>query len=542
MKKLSGVVAIMLLAFLAVMGLSSCGGDGESSGGKMKVTYAAFPDYMDPALSYSAEGWTAMGEVYVPLLTYAHAEGAEGSEVVPGLAEDLPEISADGKTYTLTLRSGLKYSDGTPVKASDFAATVERLFEINSPGSFYYSKIVGAEEFAETKEGGIAGIETDDETGEISIELTAPSGTFTNELALLFVALLPADTPSEDQSNSPPPGTGPYEIVNVKSGRSWDYVRNPQWEKANSEAIPDYPSGSMDEIEAVVVSNDETQVNEIEQGEAQWMQNLLPPSRYADVKEKFEGTQLKSTPTLSTYLYWLNNSEGPFTDLDLRQAVNHAVNGEALERIYTGQLAAGQQILPPGMPGYEELDLYPYDLEKAKELVAKSKEKDHAVTVWTNNEPQTQEAGEYLEGVLSEIGFDTTLKVVNSKNYFAVVGNVSTPDLDAGYLAWFADYPHPNNFFQPLFSSEADTPTNATNLSRYSSPEVDEKIAELGEVPLGSEQEEGYAELDRQLMEEAAVAPYGTLAISTFVSDEIDLDKVIFNPTLGQLLTSFEYK
>ena len=544
MKKLCGVVSFMLFAFLAVLGLSSCGGDGGSggSGGKMKVTYAAFPDYLDPALSYSAEGWTAMGQIYVPLLTYAPAEGAAGSEVVPGLAEDLPEISDDGKTYTLTLRSGLKYSDGTPVKASDFKATVERLFEINSPGSFYYAKIVGAEEFAETKEGDISGIETDDKTGEISIELTAPSGTFTNELALLFVALLPADTPSEDQSNNPPPGTGPYEIVNVKSGRSWDYVRNPQWEKANSEAMPDYPTGSMDEVEAVIVTNDETQVNEIEQGKAQWMQNLIPPSRYAEVKEKFDGTQLKSTPTLSTYLYWLNTSEGPFTDLDLRQAVNYAVNGEALERIYTGQLEAGQQILPPGMPGYEELDLYPYDVEKAKELVAKSKEKDHAVTVWTNNEPQTQEAGEYLEGVLSEIGFDTTLKVVNSKNYFAVIGNASTPDLDAGYLAWFADYPHPNNFFQPLFSSEADTPTNATNLSRYSNPEIDEQIAELGEVPLGPEQEEGYAAMDLQLMEEAAAAPYGTLAISTFVSAEIDLDKVVFNPTLGQLLTSFEYK
>lgn len=542
MKKLSGVVAVMLLSFVAVLGLSSCGGDDGSSGGKMKVTYAIFPDALDPALSYSAEGWTAMGEVYVPLLTYAHAEGSEGSEVVPGLAEDLPEISEDGKTYTLTLRSGLKYSDGTPVKASDFKSTVERLFKINSPGSFYYSKIVGAEEFAETEEGGISGIETDDATGEITIELTAPSGTFTNELALLFVALLPADTPADDQSKNPAPGTGPYEIVNVKVKRGWDYQRNPQWEKANSEAMPDYPSGSMDEVEAVVVTNDETQVNEIERGEAQWMQNLLPPSRYADVKGEFEGTQFKSTPTLSTYIFWLNTSEGPFSDLKLREAANYGINREALERVYTGQLTGGQQIIPPGMPGYEELDLYPYDLDKAKELLAESSEKDHAVTVWTNNEPQTQEAGEYLEGVLSEIGFDTTLKVVNGQNYYPLVGNESTPDVDAGYLAWFADYPHPNNFMQPLFSSEGIAPTNATNLSRYSNPEVDKQITELAEVPLGPEQEEGYAALDRQLMEEAVVAPYGTLAISTFVSEEIDLDKVIFNPTLGQLLTSFEYK
>ena len=84
---------------------------------------------MDPQLSYTAEGWTAMGEVYIPLLTYKHAEGAEGSEVVPGLAKEMPKISNGGKTYTLFLRPGLKYSNGKPVKASDFTYAVERLFK-----------------------------------------------------------------------------------------------------------------------------------------------------------------------------------------------------------------------------------------------------------------------------------------------------------------------------------------------------------------------------------------------------------------------------
>lgn len=538
------VVAAVAVAAVSMLGLVACGSGNESDSGpqSMKATYGSFPDYLDPALSYSQEGWTAMGEVYIPLLTYDHAEGVEGSEVVPGLAEDLPEISEDGKTYTLNLRSGLEYSDGTPVRPSDFKASVERLFEINSPGSPYYSGIVGAEEFAEGEQDGISGIRTDDESGEITIELTAPSGTFTNELAMLFVAVLPADTPAEDQSNDPPPGTGPYSIVDVKAGRSWTYERNPQWEEVNAEAMPDYPSGSMDRVEAVVSDNPETQVNEIEQGEAQWMQNLIPSDRYAEVKEQYEGTQFKSAPTNSTYFFWLNTTQAPFDDLKVRQAVNHAVSGEALERIYAGQLTAGQQILPPGMPGHEELDLYPYDLEKAEELLAEANPGDTEVTVWTNNEPQTKEAGEYLEGVLGEIGFDTTLKVVNADNYFAVIGNESTPDLDAGYVAWFQDYPHPNNFMQPLFSSEAAAPTNATNLSRFSNQEVDEEIASLAEVPLGPEQEEAYAELDRRLMEEAAAAPYGSLDISTFVSEEIDLDEVIFNPTLGQFLTSFEYE
>ena len=73
-----------------------------------------------------------MADTYIGLLTYAHAEGEAGSKIIPGLAESLPKITNGGKTYTLKLRKGLKYSDGTPVKASDFTYAVERLFKVNS--------------------------------------------------------------------------------------------------------------------------------------------------------------------------------------------------------------------------------------------------------------------------------------------------------------------------------------------------------------------------------------------------------------------------
>jgi peptide/nickel transport system substrate-binding protein len=218
---------------VAILGIASCGGSGDKEGGTLRGIYAAFPDYLDPALSYSREGWTAMYDTYIPLLTYAHADGDAGGEVVPGLAKSLPKISADGKTYTLFLRPGLKYSNGEPVRASDFTHVVERLFEVNSPASPFYTDIVGAEAFAETKKGGIAGISTNNATGEITIRLAEPRGTFTNELATPFLALLPPSTPAEDLSAKPPPATGPYVIVNSKPGKGWEYERNPEWAKAN---------------------------------------------------------------------------------------------------------------------------------------------------------------------------------------------------------------------------------------------------------------------------------------------------------------------
>jgi len=543
LRKLGTVLAVAGVVLAMTLGLVSCGDSGGKEGGTLTGTYASFPDYLDPALSYTQEGWTAMYNTYIPLLTYARADGEAGSKVIPGLAESLPTISNGGKTYTLNLRKGLKYSDGTPVKASDFTHAVERMIELNSGGSpFYTASIVGAEEFQKTKSGGISGIETNDKTGKISIDLVAPRGTFTNELGLMFVAPLPPDTPAKNLSADPPPATGPYEIVKSDPGSGWSYERNPQWKGNNAELMPDLPSGHVDKIDITIVRNPATQVNEVEQGTSDWMQSLVPADKYAEVKNRFEGTQLRVEPTISNYYFWMNTTRPPFDDVEVRQAVNHAVSGAALERVYAGQLKANQQILPEGMPGHEKLDLYPYDLAKAKEMIAKANPSDREITVWTDTESPNKEAGEYYDDVLQKIGFDTTLKVINADDYFSLIGNQSTPDLDTGWVNWFQDYPHPNDFFQPLLSGESILPVNNGNLAEIDNPKFNEKIAELGEEELGPKQEAAYAALDREYMEEAPWAPYGSLAVSTFVSDAIDLDEVIFNRTFGQDLTSFQFK
>jgi peptide/nickel transport system substrate-binding protein len=542
LKKVRVFAAVLGSAAVAAFGLVACGGGGSSDGGTLTGDYSAFPDFLDPALSYSQEGWTAMYNTYIPLLTYAHANGAAGGKVVPGLAKSLPKITDGGKTYTLQLRPGLKYSNGQPVKASDFTHTLERSFKISSPGSPFYEDIVGATKFAETKSGGIPGIETDDKTGEIVIHLIQPRGTFSNELGMLFVALLPAGTPAEDLSANPPPATGPYVITKSQPGRGWEYARNPVWAKVNGKAMPDLEPGHFDKIKINVVSNDSTVVNDVEQGRIDWMQAPPPPDRYPEVKAKYEGSQFRVEKTISNYYFWMNTTRTPFDDLEVRKAVNYAIDTDALERIYTGQLAANQQILPPGMPGHVTFNLYPHNLAKAKEMIAKANPADRDVTVWTNSEPENKEAGEYYEDVLKKLGFNTTLKVINAANYFTVIGNRSTPDLDTGWVDWFQDYPNPNDFFQPLLDGESIQPNNNTNLSEMDVPELNAKIAKLGAEALGPKQEAEYAALDKAYMELAPWAPYGTRTTSTFVSSAIDLDKVIFNPTYGQDLASFQRK
>jgi peptide/nickel transport system substrate-binding protein len=538
----AAIASLVLVACGGGSSSSSSSGGGGQEGGTLNVAYASFPDYMDPALSYTAEGWTAMGEVYIPLLTYKHANGTAGAALEPGLAKEMPKITNGGKTYTMFLRPGLKYSDGTPVKASDFTYAVERVFKVNSGGSVFYTGIVGAEKFAETKTGGIPGIKTNDKTGEIVINLTKPRGTFSNELGLMFVAPVPAGTPNEDLSANPPPGTGPYMITKSHPQTSWEYARNPYWAKANSKAMPNYPSGNIDGAKVTVVRNDQTEVNDVEQGKYDWMQNPLPANRLQEVLSKYEGTQAENFSTISTYYFWMNTQKAPFNDPKVRQAVNYAVDPEALERIYSGGLAASHQILPEGMPGHKPLDLYPHNMAKAKEMLKEANPSDMDITVWTDTESPNNEAGEYYESVLKELGFNAKLKIINADNYFTIIGNKTTPDLDTGWSDWYEDYPHPNDFFQPLLAGESILPTNNGNFANIDEPELNKEIAKLSEEQLGPKQEAAYAELDKKYMELAPWIPYGQRTLTTFVASNINLENIITNPTFFQYLTSFEFK
>ncbi len=541
---------VALLALGALLA-SGCGGSSatnsqtDDGGGPpvvLTTTYNSFPDYLDPALSFTNEGWTAMYDVYLPLLTYAHHSGTAGTRVIPGLARSLPKISDDGRTYELHLRPGLRFSDGTPVRASDFTRAIERLFLVNSPGVPFYSDIVGAEEFMKTKKGGISGIETDDASGRVVIHLIQPRGTFENELALLFATPMPPGTPAKDLTADPPPATGPYEISSSEPGRGFEVSRNPEWASHNGPAMPQIPAGHVDRFEVKVLKNSSTQVNDVLQGKTDWMQNPPAPDRYPEIAERFTGTQFEASPQINVYYFWMNTQKPPFNDLRVRRAVNYAIDPRALERIYAGQMASMQQILPVGMPGHRAYTPYPHNMAKAKRLIAAADPSELNVTVWTDSASPNNQAGEYYEGVLRELGFHTTLKEVGPDNYFSVIGNTSTQDLDTGWANWFEDYPHPNDYFEPQLSGSSIQTTANSNWAMLDEPKLTRQIEALGRQRLGPKQEAEYAALDREAMRLAPWAPFGSLTRATFVSSAVDLKKIVVSPIFGQDLTSFQLR
>jgi peptide/nickel transport system substrate-binding protein len=551
-RKTRKLAVLACVTALAALGLVACGGDddggGEATeGGEINVTMTSFPDYLDPQLSYTLEGWEVLWNTYVPLLTYKHEAGEAGTEVVPALAEDLPEISNGGKTYKLTLRKGMKYSDGQPIVASDFKFAIERLFTVDSGGSVFYEDIVGAEDFADGKADSISGITTNDQTGEITIELTDPNGTYPHLLGLMFGAPIPKNTPNADDpaglTNNPPPSSGPYMITNVDAPRTAVMVRNPQFKTVQDAGASEVPDGHVDQINIAQNKSNSAQVTGVEQGSIDFMVDPPISDRLPEVRAQYSD-RFRFEESINTYYWWMNTQTPPFNDVRVRQAINYAIDPEALNRIFGGRLHPTQQILPPGMPGYQEYKLYPGpDMQKAQQLLAQANPSDKDITVWTDDEPDRKRLGEYYEDLLKQLGFNTTLKVIAGDVYFTTIGNEKTPDLDTGFSDWFQDFPHPDDFFRPLLNGPGDLPTNSNNFSSVHIPALDKKMDELLMHQLDEPGiEDQYAALDKAYMEQAVWAPYGNEEFTTFVSDRLDFDTVYHHLLFNEDYTSFAVK
>ena len=530
MSKHTAKLFMALLALVAMLALGACGDDEDEggggagkSGGTIKVAHASFPDYLDPGLSYTVDGWEALNLTLTGLVTYKRDAGQAGAEVAPGLAEELPTISEDAKTYEFQLRDGLRYSDGKPVRASDFKHSIERLLEQDSQGAgLGYTNIVGAEEFLETKKGGVDGIQADDRTGKITIELAEPRGAFLYELAIPFASVVPGDTPARNMTKNPPPGTGRYMIENVRQGKGYTLVRNPNFSKSLEGT--DVDSAKPDKIEAVV-KPETTSVTEIVRGSLDFMVDNPPPDRAAELKSKY-ADRFRQFPTNSSFYFFMNAEAPPFDELKVRQAVNHAIDPEASNRIQGGVITPANETLPPGVPGYKDTpDLYPHDMNKAKQLVKESGTAGTEVTVWGNPENPTKATVEYYADVLNQLGFKAETKLVGGETYFATVGDRSLKP-QTGWANWFQDYPHPADFIDVLVNPDKVVDTGNNNYSyNAADKELAKKINDVSAEPERTDEvKDRWAEIDREIQEKAYWAVYGNRKQTTFFSERLDFE------------------
>jgi peptide/nickel transport system substrate-binding protein len=514
------------------------GGSTTASTGKtfpnFRLAYDTGIDYLDPGLSYTLEGWEIMWNVYLPLLGYKHVNGPEGATLVPYLAQDLPQVSSDGKTYTFTLRDGVTYSDGTAVKASDFKATIERDFKVDSPGVGFFGGIVGADACGKNpKTCDISGITADDSAGTITIKLTAPQGDFENILATEFGAIVPAGTPDKDQSTTPIASTGPYMIQSYKPNKQAIVVRNPNFDASMFDG--NVPSGNPDKMTFDIIGSDSVALQRVISGQDDYDFQQPPTDRLATVQSKYPD-QIKVYTPANTYYFFMNNRVAPFDNVKVRQAVNYAVDRTALVRVYGGLAQPTENILPPTYPSYQKHDLYPHDLAKAKQLIKEAGATGADVVVWNHDRGNDPKATSYLTDVLNSIGLNAKEKIVNSQVYWSTVGNQATK-AQIGFADWFQDYPHPLDWIDVLLNGERITDTHNNNYANYDNKSVNQQIDALKKEPSLNDQVNGkWAALDKTIMQDAPWVPFINRQFVDFFNADIDLSCYV-----NHVLYQFDY-
>ena len=555
--KLFSLLAALALASGATF--AACGSeddddDGGSTasaeGGEITISQTSQPDYLDPALSYTVNGIEPLWLVYTPLLTYPHVEGEAGAELIPGLAEDLPEISEDGKTYTLTLRDGLKFSDGTDVKASDFEHTIKRVLNLESGGSAFYQTIEGATEYLEKgdPEGDISGIETDDQTGEITINLTEADASFSNILAMWFAGIVPSDTPFKNLTEDPPPGVGPFMITESVPNRQFVLEKNPEFEALG---IPEIPVPALDKITTQIIKNASQQAQDVLDNKLDYMQDPPPADLKPTVIEQADD-RYEEFATSSTYYWFMDAQYPPFDDPLVREAVNYGIDKPALARLFAGELAPGCSFLPPGFPGYDEAfdttecpygdPSQPPDIAKAQDLIKQAGAEGAEVTVYGNNDDPTDKVTQAYADMLNQIGLDATPEILDGGVYFQTIGNDKT-EAQTGFTNWFADFPHPLNFYF-LVDGDSIQPTNNQNNGNVDDPKINDEIDRLSLETDTESVATDWAELDRYLIEppQSYVAPYGHRKLSKFFSERMDFDAAVFHPVYFNDYSTFALK
>ena len=489
---------------------------------------------VDPvfALSPNETDFGVPDLVYDGLVAYRRVGGSAGAELVPNLAASLPTSTNDGRTYSVQLRDGIRYSDGTPLRASDFRATAER--DVALDGGVF-QEVVGAANcrVQAAKSCDLSrGIDANDATRTITVRLTRPDKNFVYRLALPEARLVPAGRAPVTKHVHSIPGTGPYRVVSFHPDREIRLVRNKYFRVWSPDARPD---GYPDEIRFLLNSRGTAKLHAVETAAADWV-SLLDPSltgeqqrgvltRHADL--------LHSDPKPGTFWAFLNTHVPPFDDVRVRRALNYAIDRRALVDLGGGVGPLTCQILPPSFPGYRPYCPYTRspspagtwtapDVAKARSLVRASGTAGMRVEVVAPPDPAQLAVARYLVSVFRQLGYRASVRAFN-EDLLAYIAN-SRNRAQLASTGWFADTLAASNFLQ-LFTCASFVPNSRQNenLFEYCNPRLDSKIKKAADLQVSDSERanELSAQVDRALVDQAVALPWANPPNRVLVSERV---------------------
>jgi peptide/nickel transport system substrate-binding protein len=513
----------------------------EHRGGTLRLLAVAAQGTIDPQMNYAQQYWQLFQGMYDGLLAFQKAAGPDGFTIVPDLAESIPTAEDGGKTYVFKLRKGIKFSNGKDLTVADAVASFQRIFKISGPtAGTFYNTIVGADACLKTPEtctleGGVVG---DEAAGTITFHLTQPDSEFFDKLAIPHAVILPADTPPKDQGPNAIPGTGAYMTVSYDPNKQWKIVRNPHFTAWSKQAQPD---GYPDEIHYDFGLNDEAEITAIQNGQADWTSDQPPADRLAELGTKY-AAQTHVTPLTAIRYAAMNTNLAPFDNVKARQAVNYAIDRNALVKLFGGKNLAQPscQVLPPDFPGHA--DYCPYtqapdkkwsqpDLEKARALVQESGTAGQPVTIIAEDTAISRALGTYMQSVLNNLGYKAEMKALSTDVQWQYISN-SSNKMQMGITAWYQDYPAASDFLYVLLSCASFHPGSdaSPNVSGLCDKDLDAKMQSAMATAITDPKKANaiWAEVDKDATDQAPWAVFFNPKHVDFVSKRVG--NFMFNP------------
>ena len=436
----SAAMALVLSAGLANLARAD---DTLSQGGAIVVTYKDDMATLDPAIGYDWQNWSMINSMFSRLVDYKPGS----TQLEPSLATSYT-VSPDGLTYTFKLNPNAKFTNGRKVVAADVKYSIERAVnpKTQGPGGGFYHSIVGQDKMADGSAQTISGIEAiGDDT--VKFTLSQPDATFLNVLALNFASAVPKEVVEAKGADfgKKPLGSGAYILKEWVSGQHLIFVRNPDYFR---------PRPNLDQFTVEIGQEPLVNVLRLQKGEVDIAGDGIPPAKYLEIKNSPDAKDLiVDRSQLETSYITINVTKKPFDDVRVRKAINMAINKDRIVRIVNGRATPANQVLPPGMPGYDNAYKgYPYDVEGAKKLMEEGGLKDgFSTTLYAMNTDPNPRIAQAIQQDLAAIGIKAEIKALAQPEVIAAGGNKDqSPLIWSGGMGWVNDFPDPSDFYGPI--------------------------------------------------------------------------------------------
>ncbi len=386
----------------------------------------------------------------------------------PNLAEKL-SVSKDQKVYTFTIRKGVKWSDGVPLKAQDFVEGWKRLLmpSVAAPYAYLLYDVVGAEDFSKKKSSDFSkvGIVAKDDTTLI-VTLKRPVAYFTYLASFWPLFPFRKDLYDRDGPQWLKPGklvtVGPYTLESYQMQSKIVMKANPHyWRK----------TGNVTEVDALIIKDSSTAVNVFKSGGIHMMQDFSPD----DLKLVRPMPEFKTFPYLRTHYVAFRVQGTIAQNRDLRLAIASAINRKPIPAILNGSQTGATSFIPPKVVGYDPKMGVPFDVEKAKEYLKSSgfDPKTIKLEMVARNSDRPQIMAQYIQSELKKnLGINLQIQLFDYKVFR---NEIATTDFPMMLMVWAADYPDGDSFMG-LFESNT-----GNNFTHFSSSKFDDDIQKARE-------------------------------------------------------------